>query len=98
MALEAEAKLPRDMATDKKENILMKAHSAILLSLTDEVLRVVMDQTTASGLWDKLYDKYQSNSLTNRFYQKKRLYTLRMSESTHVKDHMDNFNLIILDL
>ena len=35
--LEGEAKLPKDMADEKKVDILMKAHSAILLSLTDEV-------------------------------------------------------------
>nr|GFB47139.1 retrovirus-related Pol polyprotein from transposon TNT 1-94 [Tanacetum cinerariifolium] len=65
-----------------KKEITTKAHFAILLSVTDEVLREVVDQTTASELWNKLCEKYQNNSLTNRLYQKQRLYTLRMSEST----------------
>nr|GEY36454.1 retrovirus-related Pol polyprotein from transposon TNT 1-94 [Tanacetum cinerariifolium] len=62
-----------------------------------EVLREVVDQTTASELWDKLCEKYQNNSLTNKLYQKQRLYTLQISESTQVKDHLNTFNLIILD-
>nr|GEZ12212.1 retrovirus-related Pol polyprotein from transposon TNT 1-94 [Tanacetum cinerariifolium] len=33
-----------------------------------------------------------------RLYQKQRLYTLQMFESTQVKDHLDTFNRIILDL
>ena len=97
-ALEGVEKRPKDMSDDKKVNIMTKAHSAIVLSLTDEVLREVVDQTTASRFWDKLCDKYQNNLLTNRLYQKQRLYTLKMSESTQVKDHLDNFNRIILDL
>ena len=90
--------MPKDMAADKKVDILTNAHSVILLSLTDEVLREVVDLTAASGLWDKLCDKYQNNSLKNMLYQKQMLYTLRMSGSTHVKDHLDNLNRIIFDL
>ena len=36
--------------------------------------------------------------MTNRKYQKQCLYTRRMPESTQVKDHLDNLNMIILDL
>ncbi|XP_023746148.1 uncharacterized protein LOC111894303 [Lactuca sativa] len=57
--------MPKDKAADKKVDIMARAHSAILLSLTDE---------------------------------KQWLCTLRMSESTQVKGHLDNFNRIILDL
>ena len=97
-ALEGEAKLPKDMTDAVKKDILTKAHSAILLSVTDEVLREIVDQTTTMGLWDKLSEIYQNSSLTNRLYQKQRLYTLRMSEGTPVKDHLDTFNRVILDL
>ncbi|XP_052619762.1 uncharacterized protein LOC128126072 [Lactuca sativa] len=38
-ALEGEAKLPKDMVAEKNVEILTKAHSAILLTLTDEELR-----------------------------------------------------------
>src|SRR4051812_45355598 len=37
-------------------------------------------------------------SLTNRFYLKKRLYNLRMVEGTPVKQHLDVFNSITMDL
>ena len=97
-ALEGEEKLPTNLKAEEKTDILAKAHSAILLSLTDEVLREVVDETTAAGLWKKLESKFQKKSLTNRLYQKQRLYTLRMTENMQVKDHLDNFNRIILDL
>nr|GEW65313.1 putative reverse transcriptase domain-containing protein [Tanacetum cinerariifolium] len=67
VALEGEEKFSKDMKEEVKKEIMAKAHSAILLLVTDEVLR-------------------------------ERLYTLRMSESTQVKDRLDTFNRIILDL
>lgn len=70
----------------------------ILLILKSKIIREVVDQTTAFGIYEKLYDMYHNNSLMNRLYQKQRLYTVRMSESSQVKDHLDNFNHIILDL
>ena len=45
-------KSPKDMADEIKIDILMKAHSAILLSLIDEVLREVVDQSDENTeLW-----------------------------------------------
>ena len=67
-ALEGEDKFPKDTEEDVKKQIMAKAHSVILLSVNDEVLWEVVDQTTASGLWDKLCEKYKNNSLTNRLY------------------------------
>ena len=59
-------------------HILDRADSAVMLSLTDEVLREIVDQTSADGLWEKLCDKHQKNSLTNKIYQKQCLYNLRL--------------------
>jgi len=83
-------------ASEKK--MMERAHSAILLSLSDLVLREVISETTVSGLWKKLESKYMKKSLTNRLYQKQRLYTLRMEEVTPIKSHIDEFNKIMPDL
>ncbi|KAI4311141.1 hypothetical protein MLD38_036060 [Melastoma candidum] len=95
---DGEEKLPASMDTAGKADILSKAHSTILLSLADEVLREVLGNKTAASLWKTLEDKYQNKSLTNRLYLKQRLYTLWMTESASVKEHVDNFNRIVLDL
>lgn len=34
--------------------------------------------------------------LTNRLYLKNRLYTLKMKEGTHISNHLDKFNKIIM--
>ena len=90
--------LPATITDDAKNLMLEKAHSLIVLSLTDEVLREVGEETTAAGMWTMLEDKFQKKSLTNRLYQKQRLYTLQMSENISVRDHLDNFNQVIWDL
>jgi hypothetical protein len=62
----------------KEEEIMEKAHSAIQLCLSNEVLRKVVEENTASKLWLKLESLYMTKSLTNRLYLKKRLATLHM--------------------
>ena len=57
-AIEGEEKLPEELTAAQKEDIVARAHSVILLSLEDEVLREVADETTTVGLWKKLESKY----------------------------------------
>lgn len=66
--LERDGKLPNEMMTYTKSDILEKAHIAILLCLIDEALHKVVDRTTSYGLWEKLCDTYQNNPLTNQLY------------------------------
>ena len=89
-----------ELGDDKKKirEIEAKAHSAILLSLGDEVLREVSDETTAINLWEKLSLIYLKKSLANKLYLKKKLYTLKMEDSKDLRKHLDEFNRIVLDL
>ncbi|KAH9780178.1 hypothetical protein KPL71_007988 [Citrus sinensis] len=75
-----------------------KAHSTIILHLSDEVLREVAKEKTASGLWAKLEELFLRKSLAKRLYMKMKLYTFSMKEGTVMKDHLDEFNKLILDL
>ncbi|KAK2973379.1 hypothetical protein RJ640_024862 [Escallonia rubra] len=83
--------LPKTMSTNKKEDMLEIAHSALLLCLADNMLRKVFQETTGVGLWLKLERLYMTNSLTNCLYLKQRLYTLRMKECTSINDHLDEY-------
>ncbi|RVW14253.1 Retrovirus-related Pol polyprotein from transposon TNT 1-94 [Vitis vinifera] len=56
-AIEGEETLPVGLTAVEKEEVVSRAHSAILLSLADEVLREVADETTAVGLWRKFESK-----------------------------------------
>ena len=97
-ALKGKNALPGTLSDEEKEDLLERAHSAILLSLGDEVLREIVDEEIAVGLWLKLESRYMTKSLTNHLYMRQRLYTIRMKESTPVSDHLDEFNRIVIDL
>lgn len=97
-ALNGKQALPESMSDEDKDDLLERAHSAIQLSLSDEVLREVAEETSAASLWLRLESLYMTKSLTNRLYLKQRLYTFHMSEGTPITNHLDEFNKIILDL
>lgn len=49
-AFEREVKLPKNIVEMLKRDIMAKEHNTILLSMTDEVLREVMDQIYVVGI------------------------------------------------
>ncbi|GJT45799.1 retrotransposon protein, putative, ty1-copia subclass [Tanacetum coccineum] len=63
-----------------------------------EVLREVTRETTVAGVWSKLETLYMTNSLANKFYLKKKLYTFYMPVGRKIFEHIDEFNKIVLDL
>ncbi|GJT67395.1 retrovirus-related pol polyprotein from transposon TNT 1-94 [Tanacetum coccineum] len=75
-----------------------KAHSTILLSLSDDVLYEVTDEETTAGVWKKLEKLYMTKSLTNKLLLKQRLFSLRIKEGMTLKDHLDALNSILMDL
>nr|GEW09586.1 retrotransposon protein, putative, Ty1-copia subclass [Tanacetum cinerariifolium] len=90
--------LPVDMEAQTKAELNKKAHSAVILCLGNKVLREVTRETTAAGVWSKLETLYMTNSLANKLYLKKKLYTFYMSAGRKISKHIDEFNKIVLDL
>ena len=94
------ASVKKEVASESKENAFVskteelaeqeeKAHSLILLSMSDEVLYEVANEETASGLWLKLEKLYMTKSICNKLFLKRRLFGLHMKEGTSLKDHLD---------
>ena len=97
-ALAGESKLPATLTDKEKKEMMSKAHSLIILSLGDEVLREVAGETTAAGVWLKLEGLYMTKSLTNKLYLKKRIHQLKMEEGSSIREHVSLFTKAILDL
>jgi hypothetical protein len=66
----------------------------IHLALADEVLSSVAEKKTANEIWDTLIKLYESKSLHNKIFLKRRLYTLRMTKTTLVTDHINTIRTL----
>lgn len=80
------------------EDVLLKAHSTIILCLGDKVLREVAKETSAAAVWAKLDSLYLKKSLANRLYMKQRLYSYKFSDDKSILDQLDGFNTCLDDL
>jgi hypothetical protein len=58
----------------------------------------VSENSTAKDLWDKLGKLYQSKSLLNKLFLRKKLYNLRMRDGDSVVDHLNAFNTVVSQL
>jgi len=58
----------------------------------------VFREARAKALWDKLGTLYQSNSVVNKFFLWKNLYNLRMKDRDLVKENMNVFNIVVIQL
>ena len=92
------ASVPGSVTEFERKEMEMKAHSALQLSISDEVLCSVIQEKTAEGLWLKLEGLYMTKSLTKRLYLLQRLYQFRMKEGTSVEDHIHELNTTIMEL
>ena len=68
------------------------------LVLADGVLSSIEEKKTAKEIWDILIKLYQAKSFQNKIFLKRRLYILRMAESTTVIDHINTLNTLFSQL
>jgi hypothetical protein len=86
------------MSREEWEKLERRERSMIRLCLADSVLLNVSGEDSTKKLWDKLGSLYQSKSLVNKLFLRKKLYLLRMSEGSSVTEHLNVFNTIISQL
>ena len=97
-ALLGEEALSNNLSKKEKQDVLDKAQSTMILSLSDRTLREVFRETSVAAIWKKLESLYIKECLANRLYLKQRLYSFKMQEGRSIEDQMDEFNKIIDDL
>ena len=68
------------------------------MCVSDSVLLNVSREATAKTLWDKLGNLYQSKSLANKLFLRKKLYNLRMKGGDSVTEHLNTFNTMVSQL
>src|ERR1044072_1195621 len=71
--------VPADWDVARRANAETKAHSTILLSLSDNVLPEMIDKKTARSLWEELESKYTQQNLMGKMFHKRRLYQFKLN-------------------
>lgn len=79
---------------DMKERV----SRAFFMNVTVNVIREIIGELLVFAVWKKLEELYFTKLLRNRLYFKKMLYNMIMSEGMPIKQHLDKFNLIVMDL
>jgi hypothetical protein len=86
------------MSKEDWEKLDRRARSTIQLCLADSALLKVSGKSTSKELWDKLGNLYQSKSLVNKLFLRKKLYHLRMEDGDSVTKHLNAFNTLVSQL
>jgi hypothetical protein len=89
---------PTGTSADDWKKMDRKAKSTIRLCLSDSVLLNVLEEATAKDLWEKLGKLYQSKSLVNKLFLRKKLYNLRMRDGDSMAEHLNAFNTVVSQL
>jgi hypothetical protein len=75
---------PTGMSMEEWEKLERRKRSMIRHCLANLVLLNVSCEDSSKKMWDKLGSLYQSKSLVNKLFLKKKLYLLRMSDGSSV--------------
>jgi hypothetical protein len=89
---------PEGMSDIDWKELEAKTMTTIRLCLGDDVMYHVMTEESSTAIWLKLESRSMSKSLTNKFYLKQRLYSLKMAEGSDLNQHINVFNQIIGNL
>ncbi|KAH9714593.1 hypothetical protein KPL71_020713 [Citrus sinensis] len=89
---------PMEITDDKWNEVDGNAISDLHLALADGVLSSVVEKNKAKEIWDTLTKLYEAKSLHNKIFLKRKLYILRMAESTMVTDHINTLKTLFSQL
>ena len=86
---------PMGVSNEEWKKLDRKAKSRIRLCVSDSMLLNVSGEATMKALWDKLRNLYQSKSLVNKLFLRKKLYNLMMKDGDSVTEHLNVFNTVV---
>jgi len=89
---------PIGVSDEEWKKLDRKAKSTIRLCFLDSVLLNVSGEATVKDLCVNLGTLYQSKSLVNKLFLRKKLYNLRMKDGDSVTEHLNAFNTVVSQL
>lgn len=90
-------KLPATLTADDKENMNMTAYGTLILNLSNNVLRQVIDEETPYKIWEKLNKLYQMKDTHNKMFLRERFFTFKMDAGKSLSENLDEFKKMIYE-
>ena len=72
-------------------------YGAIVLNLSDNVLREVINEETTYGMWTKLDEIYKSKDLPNPAYVRERYFTFKVDDNKSLIENLGEFKKLSSD-
>ncbi|XP_062075653.1 uncharacterized protein LOC133779752 [Humulus lupulus] len=99
--LEVEKQSEKSEKQEKKKDaelIMKQVRTAIVMNLSNNVLRQVIGEKTAAGLWKKLEDLNMKISTSTEIFLKGKMYGFKMNATFSLEQNFDEVNKIVLAL
>ena len=96
-ALSDPSELPTTLTTIQKEEIELNVYETLILNLSDNVIRQVLEEDTVHKVRKKLENLYATKDLPNKMYLRNKFFTYRMDPSKSLTNNLDEFKKIVSD-
>ena len=93
--IEEGEEVKKDLKKSEKD---LRVRNLFSTCLSDVILRKIMNEMMALGMWKALERDYQTKSLPNRIYLKKKFSCFRMEEDKAMEENFDSFLKLVADL
>jgi len=89
---------PMTMSAEEWVKLDRREKRTIWLCISYSVLLNVSGEASMKALWGKLGTSYQSKSLVNKLFLRKKLYNLRMKDGDLVTENLNTLNIVVSQL
>ena len=96
-ALLDSSELPTTLTAVQNEEMKLNAYGTLILNLSDNVIRQVLEEETTHKIWKKLESLYATKDLSNKMYLREKFFTYKMDPSKSLTDNLDKFKKIVSD-
>ncbi|KAH1188937.1 Retrovirus-related Pol polyprotein from transposon TNT 1-94 [Glycine max] len=89
---------PDDVRQEEWNLLDRQALGVIRLTLAKKVVFNIVTKKTTASVMKALSDMYEKSSTANKVYLMRRLFNLKMGEGNSITDHINEFNIILVQL
>ncbi|TYK27723.1 Retrovirus-related Pol polyprotein from transposon TNT 1-94 [Cucumis melo var. makuwa] len=90
-ALEDPKELPATLTKSERETLEEVAYSTLIMNITDNVLRQVIEETTGFATWEILKSLYEKKDLSNKMFIREKLFSFKMNQNKNLDENLDEF-------